>query len=241
MADAAAEARVVASLKPGAVALADAGHALIEARQYAVAKELLQPASSSPEVEVDLAVATFNADGGGAAAASEGLRVMDGIGEARRDAGYYVARAELLDAAEKPDEAVAAMQKALELSPASADLYWQAAALMERNHRVDEALRVLDQGAKALPRESEIAVTRALVLDISGKTDDATRVLSDAQRRWPEVASVWTARGVILAEHKDLAEAQRAFATATALGAHAVSPQTADPVKLFLSAPPSEW
>ena len=239
MAEAAVEARAIAALKPGVVALAEAGRALNEARQYGVAKEVLQAAAGSPEAEIDLAVATFHADGGNTAAADAGLRVLDTIPENRRDAGYFAARAQMLDAGLKPDEAIAAINDALRLDPASADLYWQAAALMTKNHRTDEALQLLDRGAKTLPQESEIAVTRAMVLDLSGKTDDATRVLSDAQRRWPEVASVWTARGALLDEHRQPDAARKAFAAAAALGARTA--QSADPEKLLLSAPPREW
>ncbi len=61
MTKAAAEARAIAALNPGAVALADAGHALNKARQYGVAKEVLEPVAGAPEVEIDLAVATFHA------------------------------------------------------------------------------------------------------------------------------------------------------------------------------------
>lgn len=239
MTDAAAEARALAALKPGAVALADAGHALNEARQYVAARELLQTAVDSPEVEIDLAVATFHADGGNALAAASGLRVLDSIADPRRTVDYFVARAQMLEAASKADEAIAAIDDARQLDPMSADLYWQEATLMMKHHQEHQALLVLQAGAMKLPQEPDIVVTQAAMTDLAGLPDEAARILTDAQRRWPEIASVWVARGVILAEHGELENARKAFATATALGAHTA--QSVDAAKLFLSAPPHEW
>jgi len=61
---AAAAARTIAALKPNAAVLADAGRALLAARQYAAAKPLLEQAkkAGAEGLEPDLAIASGNAD-----------------------------------------------------------------------------------------------------------------------------------------------------------------------------------
>ena len=66
--------------------------------------------------------------------------------QAARGGDYYVARAQMLDAEKKPDDAVAAAALAVKTEPERADLYWQATAMMVKNRRADEALRLMDQG-----------------------------------------------------------------------------------------------
>ena len=73
MDQAAATARVILDLKPDVGVLADDGRALLEAKQYAPAQELLAAAG----VDVDLAIATFHALGGTAAAAAAGLKELN--------------------------------------------------------------------------------------------------------------------------------------------------------------------
>src|SRR6202035_3126978 len=90
MEQAVATARVIAGMKPGAAVLADAGRALLTARQYSPAKELLQQAAASDPsagVELDLSIAVFHATfhNTGAAlpnsGAAEGLRLLDRVAE----------------------------------------------------------------------------------------------------------------------------------------------------------------
>lgn len=216
MDQAAVTARLIAGLKPGSVVLADAGRALLEARQYVPAKELLEQAGGTG---VDLAIATFHALGGTAPAAAEGLRQLDRAPEANRDADYYLARAQMLDAAGKTAEALSALSIAIRADSRRADLYWQYAMLLTRNKRGAEALQMLDQTAKALPTEPAIPLIKAAVLELSGRTDEAHRVLDDVQRNWPEGAGVWVARGIILAVHRRFDEARRALETAATHGA----------------------
>ncbi len=73
--ESAATARLISGLKPGANVLLDDGRALLEAKQYTVAKELLeQAAASDPATRVnpELAIATFHALGSTPAAACSG-------------------------------------------------------------------------------------------------------------------------------------------------------------------------
>ena len=215
---AAARARKILAMKPGAIFLADAGRAMLTARQYPIAKELLEQAAAADPyagVDLDLAIAGFHTDGPAA-----GLQRLDKVAASARGGDYYLARAQMLDAGGKGDDAIQAMLLAVKAEPGRPDLYWRATVLMVKNRRAADALQLLDRAAQALPQEAQIPVIRATVLELAGKTDDAQQLLNDAQHRWPEVAAVWVAQGIILAAHQHAEEARKALDTAVGLGAH---------------------
>jgi tetratricopeptide (TPR) repeat protein len=237
---AAVAARAIEKLKPGAAVLADAGRALLEARQYAPARALLEKAAAadpSAGLELDLAVAVFETSG-----AADGLRQLDRVSQAHRGAAYELARARMLDASGKPDEAIAAMNRAIEGTPKDPDLYWQASVLLHRNGSDKEALTILEKAEQSLPQEPQIRVIRAALLELTGQTDEALRLLDTVRHRWPEFPAAWVATGMIHAAHERNSEARQALATAVSVGAH--SPEAPDPSglrRLFESRPPREW
>ena len=237
------DAKKMAARKPSSKWLADAGHALIEARQYGAAKALLDQAAVDSTArfegfELDRAIAAFHAAGEGTAAATAGLKALDAVPAANREASYYLARAGMLDAKGDRAGAIVALRDGVKAAPEDVDLYWQAAVLMVKDGRANDALSVLDGGEKALPGDWQIPVIRAMVLEVAGKTDEARRVLGDAQRRWPEASAVWEAEGSILLAHGQEAEGRKALATAAALGARAGD---AAPIKILYGGPPREW
>jgi tetratricopeptide (TPR) repeat protein len=224
--EAAATARLIVGLKPGADVLVDDGRALLEAKQYSQAKDLLEQAQagtsdSSVRINPELAIATFHALGDTPAGAAEGLRELDRTPETNRNADYYLAKAQMLQASGKTADSLAALDQAIRTDPARGDLYWQKAIVLAGSQRALEALRFLDQAAaaKALPQEQSIPLTKAVVLELSGKTDEALHILDGLQKQSPEVAAVWVARGLILAAHQRFDEARRALETAVTHGA----------------------
>lgn len=241
------------AMKPGAVALAEAGHALLIAGQYAAAKKLLEQAAAagdSTHARLDLARAAFHAAGSGAPAAQSGLGVLDMIPSADRDADYFVARAEMLDASGHTDDALAAMRQALHIAPLDSDLYCNAAAMMAKGHRIGDALAILADGERALPREPQLPVSRAVVLLLNGDADGAQRVLDVARPQWPEFAGTWVAQAMVDANRSDSAAARKALETAVALGSESpevaaalASPAAAmpKPESLFFARPPRAW
>jgi tetratricopeptide (TPR) repeat protein len=253
MEKAAATAHLIAGLKPAPGVLVDDGRALLEARQFVPAKELLTDAGSSAGVDVELAIATFHAMGRASAAAAQGLAALDKAPEASRNSAFYLAQAQMLEASGKSPAALNALDAAIRVDPSNSELYWQKAMLLTLHQRAPEALRLLDAGAKALPKDSSIPLTRAAVLELSGRTDEALTVLDDAQRTWPEVAGVWVAKGIILAQHKRYADASRALETAETHGARSAEARvclaaamhqegaTPNPENLFNNSPPREW
>jgi Flp pilus assembly protein TadD len=157
---AAAVSRQIIALKPGLALLADAAGALLKAEQYPLAKEFLQQAISlegpSGELPLDLAIATFHVVN-----AQAGLEQLDRIPEPQRTGDYYLARAQMLDAAGKNADAIAAVNQAQTKTPTSPELYREAILLLIRNHRSREASQLLDRAARVLPDDPEIMTMKA--------------------------------------------------------------------------------
>ena len=234
-AQAAATAHLIAGLKPGPAVLADAGHALLAARQYAPARELLREAAVadvSAGLELDLAVATFHTSG-----AADGLHALERVKEPDRSAGYYLYWAQMLDVSGSTKDALMALEQAIRIAPGRPDLYWQTAVILSREQRAPEALQLLDQAARILPGDPHIPVIKAMVLEAAGQTDEAEKLLDETQRRWPESSAVWMARGMIAGAHQNVEQARRALETAISLGAR--SPDAT--LKLFRTRPPQDW
>jgi tetratricopeptide (TPR) repeat protein len=218
-------ARGIAGLKPGVAVLADAGRALLGAKQYALAREVLKQAAAAAassdiqpavDIQLDLAIAAFS--GGDAAQA---LQEMERIPERARGGDYHLARAQMLSALSQTEEARAAIGQALRSAPPRPDFYLQATAFLTQNHQTPEALRFLDQAARLLPGNREILLLKAGTLELAGQPDNAGHLLSDIRSRWPEWYPAWVVYGIVLKTHNRPDEARRARETAAALGAPA--------------------
>jgi Flp pilus assembly protein TadD len=206
--------RRIAALKPAAAVLAEAGRALLEARQYAPARELLaKAAAAAADVDLDLAIAAFHASG-----PAEGTRLLDRVPDPARGGDYYLARAEMLDASGNAPDAAAALEQALRTVPRRTGLYLDACSFLLRKGRTNDALRVSGEAMQAFARERPILLLRAVVLEQAGRGDEAEPLLEQIQNRWPEWQAGWLAQGIILGRHGRRAEARAALATALALG-----------------------
>jgi tetratricopeptide (TPR) repeat protein len=211
-------ARAVVSMKASPALLADAGSAMLEARQFGSARELLEKASAtdhSAALELSLAIATFHS-----ADAKEGLKQLERVIEPARDAGYYLARAQMLEASGSRADALASLDRALRAAPDRTDLYWQKVVFLKKDGRTNDALELLDRAGKSAPQQPWFPVLRAALLESSGQTEQAQALLENTRRRWPEVAAVWVAEGLIAAVHGSDEQARRMLETAVSLGAH---------------------
>jgi predicted Zn-dependent protease len=208
-------ARKLFALKPAPALLAEAGRALLQAREYAAARDLLQqiPAASAAEVQLDLAIAAFHASGAG-----DGIALLDRIPESARNADFYLAQFEMTESLGKTQEAAAALQQALTASPTTPGLYLQASAFLLGRGRTADALRVSDEGLTALPQSRQILLLKAITLDRAGSVEEAQQVLELVESRWPEWPQAWLAAGVILSS-RGRPEGLRSLDTAIALGA----------------------
>jgi tetratricopeptide (TPR) repeat protein len=217
MKQAALVAHKIAELAPNETLLADAGEAVLEAGQYAMAKEFLEQAvatQTSTRLQLQLAIATSHL-----VSPQAGLRELDKITPTPKGSGYYLARAEMLDASGQFEDAVATMNRALRETPKQPELYRQAAFLLIKNNRISEAIDLLEQGSRILNNSPEILLTKATTLELGRKTAEAERLLNEIQNRWPEWPSAWLAHGIILETYKRYDEARQMIETAVMLGA----------------------
>jgi len=217
-AKAAETARKIADLKPPVTVLASAGRALLDARQYGPAKELLEHAAASApsaELQLDVATAAFHISG-----PAQGIDLLDRIPDPQRDGTFYLARAEMLDAGGNAREAMAALEQALRVPPAQAGLYSQACLFLLRRGRTQEALRVSEEAMKTLAQDRQILLLRAVALQQAGRAADAHLILEQIQNRWPEWAPPWAADGIVLGAQGHRQEAITALRTAVSLGAN---------------------
>jgi tetratricopeptide (TPR) repeat protein len=214
-AEASTVAHRILELGPSAELLADAGNAMLAAEQYGLAKELLQKAASSdPAVTLNLAIAVAHAENPRA-----GLEQLDRVPPAQRSGDYYLARAQMLDASGRADDAIAALRQALHANPTRADLYRQAAAFLMQRNQPAEALAVLERGVTATHGNPDVLLMRVIALEASGKPHDAEQGLKTLGDRWPDWYNVWLARAIFAAWQGRDDEARQMLQTAAALGA----------------------
>jgi len=214
-------ARAIAGIEAAPAVLADAGRALVAAKQYALASELLQKAEEAgPQsaaraaIELDLSVTTFRLGD-----PAKGLERLDRMPESARNGEYYLSRAEMLDASGHSAEARRALEQALRTDPQRPDLYRRAAALLLARGQTADALQLLDGAARTLPQNRGILLLGAAAAELAGKTGEAAHSLSEIQNRWPEWPAAWAAQGMILAIHRHCEEGRKALETAVRLGA----------------------
>ncbi len=182
----------IVALAPAANLLAEAGNSLIRVRQYAIGKTFLQQAvtlaGTDGDLGLDLAIATWHT-----ADAQTGIDQMDRIPAAQRTGDYYLARAEMLDAAGRMEEAKAAAEQALKAVPRRPDLYRDTAVSLVQADRISEALQVANQAAIGFPNDPEILLTKVGVLEAAKRNDEAEGLLTAIEKRWPEWPDVWLA------------------------------------------------
>ncbi len=211
-------ARQILALDPPAKTLADVGHRLAEADQFALAKQFLDRAAAlgnpSFDLSLDEAIATSHAVN-----AEAGLAILDRIPDGERNGDYYLARSEMLDASGQLAPAVNALNQALHAAPMRPELYREAVFFLLKHDRAQEASALLNQGARLLPDVPEIALLQATVLELEKKTDDAEAMLKRIESRWPEWPDSWLVHGILLETYKRYDEARQMVETAISLGA----------------------
>jgi len=211
-------ARRIMALKPGAAVLRDAGRALLEAKRYEAARDVLEGTGAN----LDLALAVFHTAG-----TAEGLARLE---EAPRDGDWYLARAMI----------TGDFSKSAEWEPKRVDLYREALSGLISKKDYPTALALLERA----PDDRELLLTRATTLELSGRRDEAEKRLAELQGRWPEWQAVWVADGFLLARRGKSSEARKAVQTAIALGARSAAVRGGGALELealIVTLPPREW
>ncbi len=210
--------RAVHKLTSDPELLATCGRALLGFEQYGPAREFLGPAvaatPSASDLRLDLAIAVFHS-----ANAGEALKVLDATRVDQRQGDYFLLRAQILDAMQKPEEAAEALNRGFEASPTRADLYFEAALFLIKHQQFKRAIQFLEQANRVAPDSPELQLLLAMTYEILRDHDSTIRLLTQIEARWPEWALPYMVEGITLAIRLRSAEARPVLENAIALGA----------------------
>jgi tetratricopeptide (TPR) repeat protein len=198
--------------------LSTCGLALFDFGQYAASREFLEPAvaanPSAADLRLNLVITVFHTAGPEA-----GLQVLDGTPPEQRKGDYFLLRAQILDAMNKPEEAAEALNRGFAAAPTRADLYFQAALFLIKHEQYKRAIGFLEQANHAIPDAPELQLLQAMACELVRDHDNAMRVLARIESHWPEWALPYMVQGITLAIRLRSAEAEPVLKNAIALGA----------------------
>jgi len=198
--------------------LAAIGRALLDDEQYAPAREFLEAAVAADpaagNARLDLALAVFHSDSPAA-----GLKLLDEIPTAQREGDYFLMRAQVLDAMQRPEEAAQALNRGFAAAPTRPDLYFQAALFLIKHGQYQQAVRLLEQANQVLPDSPELQLTEAIAYGLLRQHDDALRILGQVEARWPEWALPYMIHGITLVIRSSPKQATPLLQDAITLGA----------------------
>ncbi len=183
-------ARKILALKPSPALLEEAADELLAAEQYSMARDFVTEAAALPgastDLKLDLALVTFHIEGAQAA-----IRQMDQIPQGERNGDYYLARMQVLEALQAPEQAAEAFRRAVAERPTHPELYRQVALFLIRSRQAGNATRLLDLGGRVLPNDADIPLLRAVATESGANTGDS-ELLNEFAGRWPESYKVWS-------------------------------------------------
>ncbi|MBV8830205.1 MAG: tetratricopeptide repeat protein [Acidobacteriaceae bacterium] len=206
------------SLQPPAPMAAEAAHVLEGSGAYESARKLLEYATpslpaSAVEAPVDLSLALLHTAG-----AQPALAALKAIPEAQRNADFYLAQAEALEAAHNYDGALSAFKDGIRAAPSRTEVYERAALFLARHNRPAEAVSLLEEADRNAQGTPEILLMKAAMLSAASRADGAEEVLKQIQARWPEWAPAYVTYGILLEGENRAALAKKQLETAISLG-----------------------
>jgi tetratricopeptide (TPR) repeat protein len=193
--------------------LRKAGAALMEARQYGPARELLERAAvEDGDARIELAWAVFCMDG-----LQAGSRVLEGVPERARNADYFLVYARMLETSGHKEQSATMLQEGLRIHPSHAEFARQASFLLLRQGRNSDAIELLKQALQKTPDDPDLLLRLAVALAVAGETSAAEKRMREIEAKWPEWERPYLLHGVLL-ERTVPVEARQKFQTALALG-----------------------
>ncbi len=193
---------------PGAIDAA--GDELINAGCFEDAAALLGHAGRET---ADYAIAVLHTKGPQAATA-----VLDRVPPENREAAFWIAHAEIADAAGRVDSVVDALKRAVDVQPPNARVFAEAAAMLLRYQRLQDAAAVVDQALRSFPDDPQLNLDRATVLELQQRFEESRALLETIERRWPEWSRPWLVHGISFMSRGKASEARPLLEHALALG-----------------------
>jgi tetratricopeptide (TPR) repeat protein len=169
---------------------------------------------SAADLRLDLAIAVFNSGGPQA-----GLAILDETSPEQRNGDYFLLRAQILDAMNKPQEAAEALNRGFATAPTRPDLYYQATLFLIKHEQYKRAIGLLELANKTIPDVPELELLQAMAYELVRDHDNTMRVLARIESRWPEWSMPYMIQGITLAIRLRSAEAEPVLKNAIALGA----------------------
>ncbi|MFN7994534.1 MAG: tetratricopeptide repeat protein [Bryobacteraceae bacterium] len=199
------EFREAARLSSDPSVAARSGRALMTVGQARAAAEFLRVAAEaeapSTALLYDLAAAEFLTSGLSTARAT-----LARIPELKRDTEYHLTEAEILDAAGRPAEAVAALARARSApipENARPEFYMEWSSLLLLHEKPAEAFDVLQTAEKTFAGNRDLLLGRAFVHALRGTLGESMEILSKLRKQWPEWGRLHLVEGAILARRGD--------------------------------------
>lgn len=202
--------RVLLSRNAGTAVWEKGGTFLLDFGQYELARDfLLRAVGERPAVGLDLAIASFFAEGPRAA-----LKTLAQVPDAERCGDCLLLKASVVDSAGDAAQAEQLLERGLHLRITRPKIVQIAATLLMRHGRHTIALDLLTRTAGTNP---ELLLTKAVVLGLAGQGTAAQKVVKALESQSPEWDRPYLVHGLIL-ERSEPREAAQKIRTAMALG-----------------------
>jgi tetratricopeptide (TPR) repeat protein len=184
------------------------GLALVRMERYAEARDIFAAArgevsDDNPTYRARLGAMAGNAAMAGrepSAAIPHFERAIADAGEAERGeiaADLEIDLARALVAAERPEDAVAALDRARELAPQDSRAWLLSAKLSRQLGRLMEAQRQIEQAAALAPRDPIVGLEAGVIAALANRPDDARRSFESVLLVAPDGPEAERARGYL--------------------------------------------
>jgi tetratricopeptide (TPR) repeat protein len=204
--------RLLLTRNAGPAPLEKAGSFLLDFGQYQLARDFLSRAASDhPEVNLDLAIALFFADG-----PAQALVALRRVPEREKCGDCLLLEASVLDAAGQRAEAAQTLDRGLQLPVTRPRITQLSALMLIRHGRERLAFDLLNRAAGS---NQELLLTKALVLGLMKQDDAALQLVKDLEKQSPEWDRAYLVHGLLLERSHPQAAVQK-IRTALALGSN---------------------
>jgi tetratricopeptide (TPR) repeat protein len=203
------------AMRPDANVLESAGAVLLRFRQYALARQFLEPAAATSEsAKLHLVSAVFFTDG-----PPQALKLLDDMANIEPSGDRLLLRAKILDAMGRREEADRALAETLQQSISQPQLAVEAIRLLLRHGQNERALELTGNALQSASADPDLLLMKAVALRAANRPADSLRSAKQLEQRWPEWDQPYLLEAYLLGDKARLDEARQKAQIAVALGA----------------------